>query len=79
MKNPKSKTDINNFRDPYYCVILEDGPSHCSHGLGTYSDSATILYYSPLEIDAFYKVLPFVARYYKITIRVIENPNPLPF
>ena len=68
-----SKTNINNFKDPVYCVVLEDGPT------SSYGSRSTLKYIAPDSINAFYEVLPELARYYKITIRIVENPNNLPF
>lgn len=75
-----SKTDINNFNDPYYCVVLEDGPSHFLSAVGgSYESGSSILYFSPADMPAFYQTLPFLVRYYKVSIRIIENPHPSPF
>ena len=74
----RSRTDINNFVSPYYRVLLEDGPSHSECG-GYYGSSVSQLYFSPRQMATFYSTLPFLARYYKITISIVENPNPTPF
>ena len=73
MQKCKSKTNINNYVDPVYSVILEDGPT------AKYSSCSSITYYTPEQMVAFYKLLPSLAKYYKVTIRIIENRDNLPF